>query len=63
VTDHYHITLPPDIPAGRYQIYVEVYGCDPTCTPDTRLNFFSLSGGIIGPSMRLPVMLDIETQE
>jgi hypothetical protein len=53
------ITLPPDVPMGRYVIAVKVYPCERECRPDTALTFFDGSGQMAGTLLTLPNVLDI----
>lgn len=59
VSDPYTITLSRDIVPGEYQITIEVFACNPDCTADRRLNFFSKSGSSIGQSLFLPTTIMI----
>jgi hypothetical protein len=57
--DLYRLTLPSDAKPGRYTLLIEVFDCDPDCSPDRRLIFFGSSGQLLGPSLPLPITIVI----
>jgi hypothetical protein len=59
VTDRYNLVLPPEIQAGNYQIKVEVYRCNPSCS--SSLSFFDPSGQPQGTVFTLPTLIAIRT--
>jgi len=53
------LSVPHEIPTGRYVIAVKVYPCEQECRPNTALNFFDASGQLAGTLLTLPQVLDI----
>jgi hypothetical protein len=60
VSDPYFLHLPPDLPAGDYQIAVEAIVCTPQCVTQNRLVFFDTSGNSLGKTLFLPVTVTIQ---
>lgn len=54
VRDSHTIPLPTDLPAGQYTVAVELFLCNNTCDPSTRL-FFRGSSVDLGRTLVLPV--------
>ncbi len=48
------------IPPGDYRIAVILTYCNPTCPPESKVNFFSSSGEFIGERLVLPVRLNVQ---
>lgn len=57
--DDHRIPLTLAINPGEYQIAVEVYDCNPTCDPGSRLNFYDAQGEFVGPLLVLPTVIHI----
>lgn len=56
VTGSYSLPLDPAMPAGLYQVAIEVYACTPNCLPQNRVTFFDSSGRNVGPILYLPTL-------
>jgi hypothetical protein len=59
VRDSHNISLDSEMIPGTYQIAVEVYNCDPECSPDNRLDFFDQNGQLIGQTFLLPTLITV----
>jgi len=61
--DIHRLSLPESLPPGNYLIQVEVWNCPAAglagCQPDQRLEFFEAYGNPVGPSVVLPVLVNV----
>lgn len=54
-----HTLLLDDIIPGTYQVAVELYLCEPDCSPQNRVTFFDPQGNAIGQTLLLPPRLTV----
>lgn len=59
VEDTLHFQVPEAMETTSLAISIEVGNCQPTCTSDARLTFFSADGAALGDRLVLPVRLNI----
>lgn len=60
ISDPHRLTLPPDLPAGTYQLTVTISACPPQSTScNLQPVFFSSIGERIGKQVTLPITLQI----
>jgi hypothetical protein len=59
IEDRASIPLSLTIFPGNYQIAAEVYGCNPACSLDSRVNFFDPDGRLLGRTLILPPIITI----
>jgi len=60
LSDEYHFLLSPTMIPGEYQIAVEVFVCNPLCTPNNRLTFFDDTGSALGQVLVLPPTIVVQ---
>ncbi|MBI1279481.1 MAG: hypothetical protein GC179_15230 [Anaerolineaceae bacterium] len=59
IGDAYEFSLAKNIPAGNYQIHVQVYDCSNRCDENNRLNFFNPDGRVLGTDVILPTLISV----
>ncbi len=59
VRDDYRLPLSLTLAPGIYQIAIEVYGCNPTCT--NPISFFDANGRLLGRTLFLPSPITISS--
>lgn len=61
ISDSYSLILSPNVIPGTYQIAIEVYACQPDCTPERRLTFFDTGGRTIGQTLLLSPLITVRS--
>lgn len=59
VRDDYTIPIASDIPAGPYQIVIEIFRCEENCQRQDRIIFFDLNGNLLGEELTLPMIVEV----
>jgi len=60
LVDQHQLSLPANLPPGRYILSVEWLACAESCDEDSRATFFDAQGRALGRAVALPQVIDIQ---